>query len=1095
MAVDPVSLAINAALIAASAAITASQKFEGPRLDSMAVTTADYGAPLNYLQGTRRQDGVSCIWAEPLREVKQHRKTKGGKFNDYTYFGTWAVAVADHEIAGVTRIWFDRNLVYDVTGAGPTSPLPTTEGADELGVGAIAQYITIYLGTDDQDVDPRMAASVDAIHGAGSTPAYRGVAYIVFKDVPLEKLGNRLPQVTVEAYTAGEAHFPVEVREAAYSPAMLNAWGLTYSPDFSRLLFGVDGQYEIWDVRARALMVSGEFYSGEGTIRPNQALWSITNDGSIYQIAGNFVDGHRLLKFYADGAYHRVIGEDEFAFFEYGEHCVALQIGFEDPETALIPPNEYIMIVPYSSQTGGWFYQHGNLDPQPIFHIDEPWQIKCYFKDAYGSIWAAGALGSLDDDVLALYRIFGGGDGPSRGYVTMPVPQDSGIAVVSVFHHLSEGHDHFVVAWNALGNDRMCIVDRMTMMVTDTVTMSVPQNFRGIKPGAQSFWLGTSEISAVDLSIIRTIDYDDWGYPGLTAPTNIYDPLNHAKIVGVDGDLVWMYLDRATGSGVTLRTIVEDVSERAGLTVASDIDATDLTQTVQGYSWTQGSGKAILEPLLEAYDSEARPHDLKVEFLRRGDAVLGTIPVVDMGAGGGSRYTIETALDTDLPLKVNLTFADLDKDQQPNTAIAQRAGAATDSRRELSLDATTLAMDADEARPMADGYLRRSWIKSQTANLALTRAWSKLEPGDAYTLALDDVSRAFKLSRLEFGANGVLTTEWERYAPSVHVASSLAGAPADGLTPGVVPVFGYTKGLVLDIPLVLDTDDATVPLVYLVAAPYSPDIAWPGATFYRSPDGAAYDTELGPVASNQAAPVGYALSALPEALYTVWDRTSTVTVKMFYGELTSATEAEVANGANMALIGDEIVRFTTATLVAENSYQLSGFLRGRRGTEWAVGAHAAGDRFALLSGLPRAAMGASDVGDDVYFRATTSGGPAGFPQLTAPYTGASLKPYAPCHLEVVDDGGDLVATWVRRTRIGGAWRDFQDVALGEGSEAYVVQILDVDGDVIRTYSGLSTPTATYDAADQATDGGAGETLRVMQVSATVGNGFAADVAI
>jgi hypothetical protein len=1081
---DPVSLAINAALIAASMAITASQEFEGPRLDDLRISTADYGTPLAYIYGKRRIDGTSCIWAEPLREVKRQRKTKGGKFNDYTYFGTWAQLVCDCETSAVTRIWFDRNLVYDVTGAGPVSPF------SELG--GITQYITIYLGVADQEPDPRMAATVDAEHGSGSTPAYRGVTYIVFKDLPLEKLGNRLPQVSVEAVTLADDTFPFEERTAAHEPAMDGAWGLTWSPDRTRLSFGPSGgPYEIWDVRARTLMVSGTFSDAEGTFRHSQEQFGITQSGYIYALVGN-LSGMRLARYEPDGIGAPVImGKTELdpGDFGRGSYCVVLQ----DATGA-----EHVCIASWSGEDDGYSLAHGSLGLKPqllntFTRTGFAWQIKSFFADAYGGIWAVGGGGDLAANQLALWRFVNGSDstGPSFGVVDMPTNQ-SGVFGGCAFHHLSATANHFVIGWDASGGNRLAIVDAADMTLTTTITAASPPVFRAVEPGAATFWLGETEYDASDLSVIRTLDYSDWGVVG--NPNGTYDVLNHAFVVANDNDTIaWLYIDRVSSDGVTLRSIIEDVCTRAGLDTDEDIDASDLTQTVPGYSWTQGSGKAILGPLLEAYDSEARPHDWETQFLRRGTAVGGSIATAQMGAGGSLRYSITTIPDTDLPLKVNFTFADVDRDQQPNTAIGQRSGEAADTRRELSLDGATLALDADTARPMAHGYLRREWIRAQTIETALTRAYTALEPGDARYLVCDDVTISAKLTRLEFGANGVLTTQWERYAPSVHTASALSGAPADGLIPGEVPVFGYTKGLALDIPLVVDSDEASQPFLYLAAAPYS-DTAFPGATFYRSDDaGDTYEVELGSVATTQRATIGYAMSALPDALATCWDNTNAVTIKLFDGELTSSTKALVGNGANRALLGDEIIGFTMATLVAEDTYQLSGLIRGRRGTEWATADHASGERFVLLDSLPQATLSSSFVDTDVYVRPTTNGGSNGFPQLLDPYAGAALKPYAPAHLAVEESSGDLIVTWTRRTRIGGTWTDFQDVPLGEGSEAYIGRILDAGGAIIRTFTGLSSPSFTYTAAQQASDGSpVGVSVAVAQVSTTVGNGFFAE---
>jgi hypothetical protein len=92
MSIDPVSLAITAALTAAQMAMQASQKIEGQRLDDLNVSLADYGTPLNYSEGDVRSDGCPIFFAEPMKEVYRQRKTKGGKYDQWTYYGTWANA-------------------------------------------------------------------------------------------------------------------------------------------------------------------------------------------------------------------------------------------------------------------------------------------------------------------------------------------------------------------------------------------------------------------------------------------------------------------------------------------------------------------------------------------------------------------------------------------------------------------------------------------------------------------------------------------------------------------------------------------------------------------------------------------------------------------------------------------------------------------------------------------------------------------------------------------------------------------------------------------------------------------------------------------
>src|SRR6202000_1820617 len=65
--------------------------------------------------------------------------------------------------------------------------------------------------------------------------------------------------------------------------------------------------------------------------------------------------------------------------------------------------------------------------------------------------------------------------------------------------------------------------------------------------------------------------------------------------------------------------------------------------------------------------------------------------------------------------------------------------------------------------------------------------------------------------------------------------------------------------------------------------------------------------------------------------------------------LSSCTQIDLLNGANAALLGNEILQFQTATLTGPGLYTLSNLLRGRRGTETTTGAHAIGESFVVLT--------------------------------------------------------------------------------------------------------------------------------------------------
>lgn len=270
---------------------------------------------------------------------------------------------------------------------------------------------------------------------------------------------------------------------------------------------------------------------------------------------------------------------------------------------------------------------------------------------------------------------------------------------------------------------------------------------------------------------------------------------------------------------------------------------------------------------------------------------------------------------------------------------------------------------------------------------------------------------------------------------------------------------------------------------------------WPGAQLYQSTDGGqTYQplyTQVTPAA------IGNALTVLPDfTLGNIFDEGSALSVQVISGPaLVSVTEDQILNGLNLAVIGApgrwEVIQFRNAVLTAANTYQLSGFLRGRRGSEWACGTHQIGDRFILASLKGWNRINDGDIGLPRLYRAPPFRMPlSSVAPTTFTNNAVSLMPYAPADLAGSRDGaGNLTITWGRRSRLGNSTLNLP-VPLGEASEAYSIDIVQ-GGAVVRTLSAAS-PSVAYAAADQTADGitpGAAVTVRVYQLSAAVGRGY------
>lgn len=150
--------------------------FEGPRLQTLHIQSSQDGAPMARIYGRARIAG-QVIWAARVKEIaiEEKRGGKGGpSTRTYSYTLSFAVGLCQGEILDVGQIWANGQ------------PLQTKDLNARL-----------YKGSDDQSPDPLIAE----IEG-NQVPAFRGTAYMVFEDMPLDDFGARLPQLNFEIIRA-----------------------------------------------------------------------------------------------------------------------------------------------------------------------------------------------------------------------------------------------------------------------------------------------------------------------------------------------------------------------------------------------------------------------------------------------------------------------------------------------------------------------------------------------------------------------------------------------------------------------------------------------------------------------------------------------------------------------------------------------------------------------------------------------------------------------------------------------------------------------------------------------------------------------------
>lgn len=541
----------------------------------------------------------------------------------------------------------------------------------------------------------------------------------------------------------------------------------------------------------------------------------------------------------------------------------------------------------------------------------------------------------------------------------------------------------------------------------------------------------------------------------------------------------------------SLAAIISELSERAGLAV-SDINVSRLAAQVEGYVIVAPqSVRACIEQLEKAYMFDSAESDYTLKFIPRGqssDATLSSDELAVQPDKRGDVIQITRQQEVELPKRVNVIYLNRLADYQPNTQYAERAY--TESYEVMTLDIPVVISD-QQARNIADISLYTKWVERHRYSFLLPIKYATLEPGDVVQIDTTNVSHQLRMKQVKLLSKNLLFVD----AVAEDAAAYDFYSPAAESTQNRLEnqTVSATALELLDIPA-LPSDDVYVAKMRIAASGLAEN--WRGAALFRSDNaGASYNRVID---TPRGASIGVTVDALGIGVTNRFDEVSEVTVQ-FIGEveLESITELAILNGANSMLIGDEIIQFQNAELLAPSKYKLTRLLRGRLGTDHAISTHTSIERVVLLdSGLVSQNMSLSLLYLSRLYKCVSVGDTlANTAAESFTYGGVYLKPYSPVSLATSLQGsGDISLSWIRRTRGQGEWQDSVDVPLNEDSEQYEIDVL--DGVTLKRTISATTQSLTYTLAEQTADFGAAAnnfTFRVAQRSAQVGRGYTSDI--
>lgn len=554
---------------------------------------------------------------------------------------------------------------------------------------------------------------------------------------------------------------------------------------------------------------------------------------------------------------------------------------------------------------------------------------------------------------------------------------------------------------------------------------------------------------------------------------------------------------------VPLDRLVYDIARRAGVPPGR-IDVSALQGELLGYGIGRtASGRQQIELIQQYGFFDATDYRGMLQFAMRDRTPDGTIGGDDLAAHvfGEQRPSAAQrtrAEDYELPREVRVQYLQTEAEFEPGMQLYERR--LTDAQGVADIDLTSIAMSADKAAAIAEISMLEAIVAREEVDFSLVATASNkaLKPSDIKTLDVDGELQTIRLAQLDYAWPGVQAWKAVRHDPTIYASDAVGISSRLPRNPIVVP--GNTTLELLDAPLVRLVDDASGYFAAMGGTPTVPGIieGWPGGDLFRQePSGLEDIARL----TRPGSYFGSAQAVLADEPTTI--RTAGPLVVSSSGPLASITLDALLLGGNLAAlevrsggdrIGWEILQYQDAAR-DENTGQwtLTNLLRGRFGTEWAVGLHGTGDRFVTLPNVAQILTENDEIDLEREHRAATIGrDPENATPVEFAWTGVDRIPYSPVHLQAVRDT-DVTFSWVRRDRVGNELVSGQTLPLSEASEAYEVDIYDTDNVTILRTLQVTTDEAVYDAADETTDFGSAQTeidIAVYQMGA-LGRGYPA----
>lgn len=979
------------------------QVLQGPKIGDAGVQTSAEGVYCPIIYGTAPCSGnIICRGGRTIRTRRDRASKGGGPITETErVYWTYAIRICAGPVAGVTRIWEDEKLVYDIR---PQSKI-LQESAE------FKKRFKLYLGGEGQLPDP----SLESFLGAGNVPSYRGRCYIVFGNYDLTDRRESIPNYRFEV---------AAVVTGSFTPSLIA----------DEKIFTGSGD-QLSETRS-----AGWAIPAAGTI-------SISSD-SNYIASGNGVAPFLNLRKInsSQTSYDEVAlpsGAPTGSVFSTAFHPSSkfIAVSFSIPGSNDGIPNARLRIYGFDS---GAFVQVSEADGSGVGGIT-------FSPDGTRLAWVQGK--DTVTNGLRLYNF-----NTTTGELQFPVFASGNHNAQSAYRfnfspngrYLAEENNGKLVIWDASGP---------VVLAAQIAPSGNPSSGRGAHWSPDGRYVYTISASAVGANSVSRYEFLPYNAlpisptfppqpPGLAMNSSATSDGRFIALArsGSIGAALYLYqvdmltmqlvplaiqpsttantilsvawspkigIEQQQGGASSLSSIVISLHKKAKHSPGA-YNTAEMTDSVDGVTFAGDYTIAsAIRSLLTPYFFDASEYSGKIHYIKRGKAVVKTLTIKDI-VDEPEESMRENQIE--YPRVLHMSYQNPLIGYAPAKATSTRESPDVRVVGEASAQVPVVYSNVSEAAQVANKLHKIAWAEAGgPVTFSVTDEHLDLVNADCIGLSLrGQVKRLRIVTTVDDPGVRKLTCRIDRQSA---MTSNLTGVPLPPPNPPPQSIVGPTTLAILDIPGIFEGDDA---MLYRVGAAGITDV-WAGATVQRSENGGA---SYGTVASFALGTViGQITEYMHDASEHYTDTTNLIKLQLLTADdIDSLTETEfLSRGGAFAVQSPdgswEIMQYRDSLQLTDKTYVLSNLLRGRLNTQ--TNSHALGALVVFLEYTKAVPIESSMIGRAITHRAVSNGlsPETAYPQ-TSTFYGKSQTEWPVANLLLLRSANTITATAVPRHRFG-----------------------------------------------------------------------------